>query len=182
MNDDEILDLIFNPNGAIGKPVNKQQPPSELQKEPWKEKYSSDLIIESSQLEIKAIKLAEEKKLDEALKIFDEMIEKTPLNPSIYNNRAQVYQLQGKVDEALKDLNKCIDLCEGSCARVAKQAYTQRGLIKELKGDEEDARLDFEIGSQLGNKLAREESVKLNPYAKMCNQMLQQAMKTQDWV
>ena len=77
---------------------------------------------------------------------------------------------------ALKDLDMAIQYCEGNHL-VSKQAFTQRGLIKQLLGDEEGARLDFEKGAQFGSEIAIQESVRLNPYAKLCNQMLAEAMK-----
>jgi hypothetical protein len=88
----------------------------------------------------------------------------------------------------MEDLNLAIQYCEGD-DNVAKQvivlpihqindkAYTQRGLLYELKGDDEAALLDFEKGATLGNAVAKQESVKLNPYARLCNQMLAEAMK-----
>lgn len=57
------------------------------------------------------------------------------------------------------------------------KAYTQRGLLYELNQDDENALKDFEKGAKLGNSVAKQESVKLNPYAKLCNQMLAEAMK-----
>ena len=49
-------------------------------------------------------------------------------------------------------------------------------MLHMLNGDEDSARLDFERASQLGGKFATCQAAKLNPYAKLCNQMLNQAM------
>lgn len=80
----------------------------------------------------------------------------------------------------MQDLNLSISKCEQNLSgfkKIASQAYTQRGVIKEFKEDEEGARSDFEKGAKLGNQLAAQECVKLNPYAKLCNSMLAEAMK-----
>jgi len=126
------------------------------------------------------VKLAEQNKVEEAIVILTQAILQMPKNPSIYNNKAQALRMKGDTENALKDLNSSITLCESHplvFKNVASQAYTQRGLIKELQGDEEGARLDFEKGASFGNSLAVQEAVKLNPYARLCNQMLVQAMK-----
>jgi Flp pilus assembly protein TadD len=47
-------------------------------------------------MEIEAIKLAENGKLDEALSTLTEALKITPNRASIYNNRAHVYQFQKK--------------------------------------------------------------------------------------
>jgi len=46
-----------------------------------------------------------------------------------------------------------------------------------LNKKEEAARLDFERSAELGGKFAACQAAKLNPYAKMCNQMLEKAMQ-----
>lgn len=57
------------------------------------------------------------------------------------------------------------------------QALTQRALLRELRGDEEGARADFERAAAMGSAFARQEAVRLNPYARLCNQMLARAMR-----
>jgi hypothetical protein len=53
----------------------------------------------------------------------------------------------------------------------------QRGMVYELNGDDERALADFQVAAAHGSKFAKSECVKLNPYARLCNQMLEQAMK-----
>lgn len=57
-----------------------------------------------------------------------------------------------------------------------KQAYTQRAMLQMLNKNEEEARLDFEKAAYLGGRFAACQAAKLNPYAKLCNQMLTKAM------
>jgi len=111
-----------------------------------------------------------------AIKQLSELLQKTPHNPSILNNRAQCFRLQGKIENALSDIEIGIKYCEGD--RLAtRQLYTQRGMLLELNGKEDEARSDYEIASANGGQFAKQQCVKLNPYARLCNQMLAEAMK-----
>jgi len=177
--DEEILDIILNPTGISLIDYNQK---NNLKEETiYMKQYSEDKITRARELEIEAIRKAEKKLYDEALELFEKAFKVTPQNPSLLNNRAQTYRLKGENQLAMKDLDDAINLCEGDKI-VAKQAYTQRGLIKELNGDEEGARKDFEMGAKFGSSIARQEAIKLNPYAKLCNQMLSEAMKKCEWV
>lgn len=76
---------------------------------------------------------------------------------------------------ALEDLNKAINLSHG-CGLAAAQAFTQRGMIYRLEGDDEKAVEDFKKGAALGNAFAKSMVVQMNPYAALCNKMLSQAI------
>ena len=54
-------------------------------------------------------------------------------------------RLLNRVDEALSDLDRAVELSAGH-GQASKQAYTQRGLIRLLQEDEEGARKDFQVG------------------------------------
>jgi hypothetical protein len=112
-----------------------------------------------------------------------------------------------RTSRALSDLNKAISFESPSShtdpisdlqASLLSKAHTHRGYILlkasqaakqpestlpiELAGMnseqlEELASKDFFVGGRFGNKLARELSVKTNPYAKMCGVIVQEAMK-----
>ena len=56
------------------------------------------------------------------------MVSLAPLRPSSYNNRAQALRLAGRPDEALKDLNKAIELSKGE-GRAGSSALCQRGVL-----------------------------------------------------
>jgi len=134
---------------------------------------------ECKRLEVEGIKLAEDRKFDEALGKFNEAIIVCPNNPSPYNNRAQVLRFQEKIEEAIADLNKAIELSEGK-GKSAAQAYSQRALIYQLRNDNDLAREDYEKASKLGSNFAKMQLVALNPYAAMCNAMLSEVLaKTQ---
>ena len=81
-------------------------------------------------------------------------------------------RLLGKVEEALKDLETAIKLSDGKDTLTLRQAYTQRGYIRRLQGDEDGAFVDFDVAAKLGGEQAKKEAQKLNPYAKLCNEML----------
>lgn len=68
-------------------------------------------------------------------------------------------------------------VCKSYFMSYLFQAYTQRAMLHMRNGDEENARVDFERASYLGGKFAACQAAKLNPYAKLCNQMLSQAME-----
>lgn len=94
-----------------------------------------------------------------------------------YLFRAQVYQLMNRRDDAMRDLTKAIALAQDRHTKVAGQAHTQRGILYKLMGDEKAALADFEAGSRFGNSLAKKEAAALNPYAKLCADMVKIAMK-----
>ena len=81
----------------------------------------------------------------------------------------------GDIPRALEDLNKAIDLGKDH-GTAAAQAYTQRGLIHRLNGDEEKAQADFAKAAALGSAFAKSMVVQMNPYAAMCNKMLAEAI------
>ena len=86
-----------------------------------------------------------------------------------------IWSFLAKEDNAFSDLDKAIELGHGR-GKACAQAYTQRGLLKRLKGDEEGALEDFKKASSLGNNFARSMVIQMNPYAKMCNQMLSEVI------
>lgn len=96
---------------------------------------------------------------------------------------------------ALGDLTKALTLCESKGA-TAKNALCQRGLLYRQMKDDDAAREDFKQAACLGSAFARNQVssergndiieigiiysivfqlVELNPYAALCNQMLQEA-------
>ncbi|PVD36967.1 hypothetical protein C0Q70_03960 [Pomacea canaliculata] len=56
-------------------------------------------------------------------------------------------------DGALDDLNMAIVLSKGK-GKAACQAFTQRGIIRRLEGDNEAALEDFKAAAHLGSELA----------------------------
>ena len=74
---------------------------------------------------------------------------------------------------AFEDLSKALELSQGK-GECAKNAYCQRGVLYR-RTDEDAAREDFKQAASLGSAFARTQLVELNPYAALCNQMLQEA-------
>uniref|UniRef100_A0A915E0G1 Tetratricopeptide repeat protein 36 n=1 Tax=Ditylenchus dipsaci TaxID=166011 RepID=A0A915E0G1_9BILA len=166
--DKNVLGMILNP--LMPGPLFEDD--SQCAPEP---KLNLPNIEQCEQLDIEGVKLAESLNYEEALSKFNEAITICPSNPSPYNNRAQVYRLQGKNDEALDDLEKSIALSEGK-GKSALQAYNQRALIHRLQGENDKAKEDYEKAASLGSKFAKMQLVALNPYAAMCNAMLTEVM------
>ena len=99
--DQQVLESIFNPleltssleaqliNPDLTEPLQDNNDEEEVN-------YSAEVLKNSKLLEIEAVKLAEEQKLDEALEKFTKSLELTPNRASIYNNRAQALRLSGR--------------------------------------------------------------------------------------
>ena len=78
-----------------------------------------------------------------------------PLPPT-HTHTHQVYRLQAQVDLALADLDRAIQL-SGGRGRAAEQAYTQRGLVWRLRGEDERALEDFKSAARLGSHFAQKQ-------------------------
>lgn len=76
---------------------------------------------------------------------------------------------------ALQDLDQAITL-SGGTGRTACQALVQRGLLRRLERQDDEARADFEKAAALGSEFARQQAVALNPYAALCNKMLSEVI------
>ena len=50
-------------------------------------------------------------------------------------------------------------------------------MLHRLAGRDDEAYKDFDAAASLGSHLAKVEAAKLNPYAKMCNAMLNEVFK-----
>jgi hypothetical protein len=59
---------------------------------------------------------------------------------------------------------------------VLRQAFTQRAVIKRKMGDSCGADRDFAMGALHGNEIAKG-IVRQNPFAKMCNAIVMEALK-----
>ncbi|KAJ8949332.1 hypothetical protein NQ314_008252, partial [Rhamnusium bicolor] len=130
--DKAILNCVFNPNLPLEEAT--LQPPEELQGK----REDNPQAEEVKKLEIEAVQLAENGNLNEALNLINKAIEIAPKRPSLYNNRAHIYQFLRIFEEK-------------HCARLtAKEAYfTERPTGSEL------ARADFEVAAKLGNQFAK---------------------------
>lgn len=80
------------------------------------------------------------------------------------------------------DLKSAIDLIDINGCRcvdknkVLSQVLCQRALIFRFQNDETRSYADFQRAAKLGNEFAKTQVVKLNPYAALCNSMLNQML------
>jgi hypothetical protein len=104
-----------------------------------------------------------------------QVVAAAPGRAASYNNRAQLRQLRGDRAAALQDLEAALALPRVPRA-VRAQALAQRGMLREVAGDEAGARADYEAAAAHGSAFARAQLVRLNPYARLCNQMMAQVL------
>eukprot|EP00112_Aurelia_sp_Birch-Aquarium-sp1_P007557 Seg1823.11 transcript_id=Seg1823.11/GoldUCD/mRNA.D3Y31 product="Tetratricopeptide repeat protein 36" protein_id=Seg1823.11/GoldUCD/D3Y31 len=167
--DDLVLEAIFNPNL-----------PNVTEEEICKECSCDDeldpaILSKVKELEIEGVNAAEAGDMEKSLQVLNNAINLAPNYASSYNNRAQLYRIQGDMEAAKQDLETAISLSNGQ-GKAAAQAYTQRALLKKVDGDNEGAYHDFKRAACLGNSFAKSQAVQMNPYAALCNQMLSQAV------
>ncbi|KAJ2497510.1 hypothetical protein GGH96_005047 [Coemansia sp. RSA 1972] len=138
--------------------------------------YDETTLAELKQREIHAVAAAERGKVDEAIKQLTDIIVEYPSYASAYNNRAQAYRLQDASSSmVIADLD-----CAIKCAyedQTLGQAYTQKAIVLKALGNQDDAFYNFSQGAKCGNSVAKTAASKENPYAKLCGQMVSQAMK-----
>ncbi len=154
---------------------------------------------DAARLDAEAVAAAEAGRLDDALEILRRAIGCAPAYPSPYNDRAQVLLLLGRTDEARADLDTAVRLASGGALldasldgaalrhpRVLARALCQRGHLfmrSTLENGHTDAntavaRRDFEAAARLGDADARRMAAQLNPYAKLCAQMVSELMQS----
>ncbi|KAM7355788.1 tetratricopeptide repeat protein 36 homolog [Cochliomyia hominivorax] len=177
--DQQVLESIFNPleltSSLEAQLINPDSAEPLVDKD---EKFNDkpEELKQSKLLEIEAVKLAEEQKLDEALEKFKESLELTPKRASIYNNRAQALRLAGRDEAAFKDLNEALSYSQNQ-NKTKCHALCQRGVLYRKQNKLDEARADFEEAAKMGSKFARQQLVEINPFAALCNQMLRQAFE-----
>uniref|UniRef100_A0A0A9Y350 Tetratricopeptide repeat protein 36 n=1 Tax=Lygus hesperus TaxID=30085 RepID=A0A0A9Y350_LYGHE len=165
-----ILNSIFNPFLPIGEPNYD----GDLAEELTDNEEITPSVARAKEIEVQGVQSAEAGDLDGAERLFTEALHISE-RASGYNNRAQVFRLQGKDDEAILDLNRAIEMSGGS-GKAGCQAYCQRALLHRRNGRDVAAKEDFTKAAQLGSLFARHQLVEMNPYAAMCNQMLNDMM------
>ncbi|KAF9964661.1 Tetratricopeptide repeat protein 36 [Mortierella alpina] len=168
--DARILDMVFNPEGTM---LPDKETETMLNTEPVA--IEPELLKKAKTMEAEGVLLAEKDDIAGAIAKFTEVIELCPTYASGYNNRAQAYRIQDNTAAALQDLDKAIEHGSGQTA-ILKQAYTQRGIIKKLKGDKDGAQADFERGARFGNPVAKAVSVQDNPISQLCGAMVMEML------
>jgi tetratricopeptide (TPR) repeat protein len=84
---------------------------------------------------------------EEAASLLDEAIKLWPIFPRVLLTRAHALMKLGRSDDAVHDLTQAISL-----APFFSEAYYQRGLIYEGRGQPELAKADFETATRLRNR------------------------------
>ncbi|XP_015178747.1 PREDICTED: tetratricopeptide repeat protein 36 homolog [Polistes dominula] len=120
-----------------------------------------------------AISCAELNNFDKSFRLFNEALKKTPSSPAILNDRAQAFRLAGRDNEALEDLHMAVKLSQGK-GKAGIQALCQRGILYRYMNEDQKAKVDFTLAAKAGSSFAKSQLVSLNPYAAMCNAMLQE--------
>ncbi|XP_013881586.1 tetratricopeptide repeat protein 36 [Austrofundulus limnaeus] len=170
--DRAVLQAIFNPTAPFGDiPVLNQE--EELIDDD--SGFDSELLKQVKELEMRGVSAAEAGDLQTALQLFSQAVQILPERASAYNNRAQALRLLGDTAGAVQDLDRAIAL-SGRTGRSACQALVQRGLLRRLACQNDEARADFEKAAALGSEFARQQAVLLNPYAALCNKMLSEVI------
>ncbi|KAJ3409008.1 Tetratricopeptide repeat protein 36 [Chytridiales sp. JEL 0842] len=165
--DEDLLEVIFNKDQEFIIPEPTPESPYP--------KPDNETLQTLKTLELEAVKLVEKSNdLEGAIKKFTECVTLFPTYASAYNNRAQALRMKGDKVGALEDLDRAVKFGVGETATL-KQAYAQRGFLRKAMGDAKGAEEDFAMGAKLGNELAKR-AVRENPYAKMCNAMVSEAM------
>ncbi|XP_050080959.1 tetratricopeptide repeat protein 36 homolog [Anopheles maculipalpis] len=174
--DRQVLESILNPSQIGGEEYLLQEEEKHLDDPQDVNAANDPRVKESQRMELEAIALASEGKLPDALELLSKSIEAAPERPAPWNNRAQVYILLGKEEEALKDIEQALAL-SNNAGRTGCRALCQRGILKRKNNNIDGAREDFEVAAKLGSKFARTQLIELNPFAALCNQMLREVMK-----
>ncbi|XP_062817318.1 tetratricopeptide repeat protein 36 isoform X2 [Anolis carolinensis] len=172
--DRAVLQSILHPNTPFDEEESEDEEPDAAGEEEGA--FDPDLLKQATDLEVQGVAWAEAGDLEAALEAFGEAILLLPGRASAYNNRAQALRLKGDTEGALRDLEAALSLSGGS-GPAARQGFVQRGLIRLWRGQEEAARGDFAEAARLGSPFARQQLVRMNPYAALCNRMLSEVMK-----
>ena len=125
---------------------------------------SRDSLISALNLLEKAIKIVQ----NDFIEFKDQSMK------SLLNNKAQILRLLARDSEAFECLNLILSDSIDKNNNVIRQASAQRGWLHFRSGDNEAAFKDFDRAAKLGCLESKRMAVRCNPYAAMCNQMLQE--------
>ncbi|OQR78796.1 tetratricopeptide repeat protein 36 isoform 1 [Tropilaelaps mercedesae] len=162
-NDQAVLEALFNPL-LVEVPIEIDS--EDAEEDTWK----------PSAEEVRAVALAEAGQHEEALQLLGKLLNRSSSNhekASLLNDRAQVQRLLGNLSGAAKDLDAALVL--GVNRKAQRQALAQKALLERLSGRREVAQALLQRSAALGSIFARSqlEAEPTNPYAKLCNQMVQ---------
>lgn len=184
--DSLTLSRLFNPEAAPPTPESTLPISTSL---PADSHYPSSTLSAILTQERTAVSLADSVP-EKSLELLNALISAFPLYASAYNNRAQLRRiLKQPNDNVLSDLDRAVELASEGLgengngrvsehqARVLKNAYTQRGAVREIAGKESDAKQDMEEAAKWGSEVAKQWLVARNPYARLCGQIVNEVMR-----
>ncbi|XP_072948984.1 tetratricopeptide repeat protein 36 [Epargyreus clarus] len=171
--DRAVLRSIFDPTATIADVADDGDNFAEEDEE-------STIDEESKSLCAQGVQMAEAGKYQEALDLLNRGVEAAPERAAAYNDRAQLYRLMQKDDEAMADIDRAVLLTTGKKSRARALALCQRGVLLRKRGADDEARAAFGEAAKLGSGFAKKQVVELNPYAALCNQMLSQVMRGEE--
>ncbi|XP_049539561.1 tetratricopeptide repeat protein 36 isoform X4 [Anopheles darlingi] len=133
--DRQVLESIFNPSQIGGEEYLLQDEEKHLTDPQDADDVDDPRVKESQRLEIEAIALTIAGKLSEALEMLGKSIETAPHRPAPWNNRAQVHCLLGQEINALKDVERALELSEvfkpcGAAILTSPRFYDESGRSK----------------------------------------------------
>jgi len=163
--DRAIINSLFNPLLPLGEAVCDEEP---VECTADDEKLYKELARERNS---EGVQATEAGRHQEALRAFQEAIQTEPSWGAPYNNRAQLYRIMRRNDDAIVDLDKALELSGGK-GSVGCQAAIQRAALHRIAGEEDQARHLYTVAADLGSSYAKQQLVAMNPMAALCNKML----------
>ncbi|XP_003745549.1 tetratricopeptide repeat protein 36 [Galendromus occidentalis] len=162
-NDRAVLEVLFNPLFAEIPPETDDLDDDVKDWTP-------------SNLEVKAVALAETGRYRESLEMLTSLLARNDVShldrASLLNDSAQVKRLLGDTTGARQDIESVLELRVNR--RAQRQALVQKAILERLDGRPENGLALMRQAAALGSRFARTQLAvhKENPYAALCNQML----------
>lgn len=201
--DQVVLSKILNP-GELEEPTQAQQKRIQVNTYlPPDQHVTVELVEKFVEIEKTAIESVDKDgsvtNVKRAIEQLKEIIVEAPKYASVYNNLAQLERILGQKgektvskQEIVENLQRAIKLAgpeqliiSKMQATVLQQAYAQLGQIYmenrdnydgDSWADEEKASECFRRAGEYGNKIAAELAVKVNPYARLCGNIVREAL------
>lgn len=198
--DSVVLSKILNP-GELEEPTQAQKQRIQVNAYlPPDQNVCVELVEKFVEIEKKAVASVDADdsvpNVKKAIEQLKEIIVEAPKYASVYNNLAQLERIleqKGETvskQEIIDNLQRAVKLAgpdqliiSKMQATVLQQAYAQLGQIymenrddKDSWGDEEKASECFRRAGEYGNKIAAELAVKVNPYARLCGNIVREAL------
>ncbi|KAJ2948910.1 hypothetical protein O0L34_g5843 [Tuta absoluta] len=170
--DKAVLKSIFDPTVTIAAEINDDGDSFPPDDEPTLDSHKESIAVCA-----RGVQLAEAGNLEEALQEINRGISAAPERAEAYNDRAQLFRLMQRDDDAMADIDRALELTADKQCRARALALCQRGVLLRKRRQDDDARTAFKMAAELGSGFAKKQMVELNPYAALCNQMLSQVMR-----